>query len=91
VRRGSLLAVVVSADAFLHHMVRTIVGSLVQVGRGRRPPRWIPEVLAGRDRRRAGSTAPAHGLFLVSVRYPTPLFPGGGRPRRRPSARQPND
>ena len=79
VERGSLLAVVVSADAFLHHMVRNIVGSLLEVGRDRRPPGWIAEVLAGRDRRLAGPTAPAHGLFLLSVRYPEPLFPGGSR------------
>lgn len=81
VARGPLLAVVVSADVFLHHMVRNIVGSLVEVGRRRRPPAWIAEVLAGRDRRLAGPTAPAHGLFLLSVRYPEPLFPGGGRQR----------
>ena len=82
VRRGALLGVVVSADAFLHHMVRNIVGTIVEVGLGRRRPKWVVEVLAGRDRRRAGATAPAHGLFLLSVRYPFPLFPGAGRARR---------
>jgi tRNA pseudouridine38-40 synthase len=76
VRRGHLIGIVVSADAFLHHMVRNIVGTLVEVGHGRRPPAWVDEVLAGRDRRRAGPTAPAHGLWLVSVRYPRPLFAG---------------
>jgi tRNA pseudouridine38-40 synthase len=76
VRRGPLLGLVVSADAFLHHMVRNIVGTLVEVGRGCRPPRWVNEVLDGRDRRRAGPTAPPQGLWLVSVRYPAPLFPG---------------
>jgi tRNA pseudouridine38-40 synthase len=92
VRRGPLLAVVVSADAFLHHMVRAIVGSGIEVGRGRRPADWIAEVLAGRDRRRAGPTAPAHGLFLLSVRYSVPFFPGGARVRRRPLfAPRPND
>jgi tRNA pseudouridine38-40 synthase len=80
-RRGELVAVFLSADAFLHHMVRNVVGTLVEVGLGRRPAGSIAEVLAGRDRRRAGPTAPAHGLFLVSVRYPAPLFPGGGRLR----------
>jgi len=76
VRRRDLVAVLVSADAFLHHMVRNIVGTLVEVGHRRRPPGWVAEVLTGRDRRRAGRTAPPQGLFLVSVRYPEPLFAG---------------
>jgi tRNA pseudouridine38-40 synthase len=79
--RGDLVGVFVSADAFLHHMVRNIVGTLLEVGEGRRPVDWIAEVLAGRDRQRAGPTAPAHGLHLLGVRYPVPLFPGGGRAR----------
>jgi tRNA pseudouridine38-40 synthase len=70
VRRRRQLALVVSADRFIHHMVRIIVGSAVAVGRGKRPPEWLAEVLAGRDRRRAGPTAPAHGLTLVRVLYP---------------------
>ncbi|MBI3457876.1 MAG: tRNA pseudouridine(38-40) synthase TruA [Candidatus Rokubacteria bacterium] len=78
---GRLLGVFVSADAFLHHMVRNMVGTLLEVGHERRPVEWVAEVLEGRDRRRAGPTAPAHGLFLVSVRYAFRLFPGGGRPR----------
>lgn len=82
---GGLVGVVLSADAFLHHMVRNLVGTLVMVGDGRRPVEWMAEVLEGRDRRRAGPTAPAHGLFLLSVRYAIPLFPGGGRPRRPPA------
>jgi tRNA pseudouridine38-40 synthase len=49
--------------------VRNIVGSLVEVGRGARPPDWMAELLAGRDRTRAGPTAPAQGLFLVRVLY----------------------
>jgi tRNA pseudouridine38-40 synthase len=76
---GRLLGIFVSADAFLHHMVRNMVGTLLKVGSRRRPVEWVAEVLAGRDRRRAGATAPAHGLSLLSVRYPSPLFPGGGR------------
>ena len=79
VRRGSLLGLVVSADAFLHHMVRNLVGTAVEVGLGRRPSASLGDVLATRDRRQAGPTAPAHGLHLLSVRYPEPLFPGGGR------------
>jgi tRNA pseudouridine38-40 synthase len=78
---GGLLGVFVSADAFLHHMVRNMVGTLLEIGYRRRPPGWAGEVLAGRDRRRGGPTAPAHGLFLLSVRYPFPLFPGGSRRR----------
>lgn len=69
VARRDRLAVLVSADSFLHHMVRNIVGSLVEVGRGAREPGWMEELLDGRDRRRAGPTAPAHGLFLVRVLY----------------------
>lgn len=67
--RGPLLACFVSADGFLHHMVRNLVGSLVEVGQGKHPPEWMGELLAGRDRRLAGPTAPAHGLVLLRVRY----------------------
>lgn len=59
----------VSADGFLRHMVRAIVGTLVEIGRGRRSIAWMGEVLAGRDRSRAGPTAPPAGLVLVSVGY----------------------
>jgi tRNA pseudouridine38-40 synthase len=67
--RGDRLAILLSADSFLHHMVRNIVGSLVEVGRGAQPPSWMAELLAGRDRTRSGPTAPAQGLFLVRVLY----------------------
>ena len=50
-------------------MVRNIVGTLVEVGRGRRPAEWMSEVLASRQRAHAGRTAPAEGLFLVAVEY----------------------
>lgn len=59
----------VTADGFLYNMVRNIVGTLVMVGRGKHPPEWVQEVLESGDRSRAGPTAPAHGLFLVSVDY----------------------
>jgi len=59
----------VEGTAILKHMVRNIVGSLVEVGRGRRAPAWIGEVLAAKDRMLAGPTAPAHGLTLVEVTY----------------------
>jgi len=64
-----LITYEICGDGFLRHMVRTIAGTLVEIGRGRRPPRWIAEVLAARDRASAGATAPAAGLFLVSVEY----------------------
>jgi tRNA pseudouridine38-40 synthase len=70
VRKKRYVAVLLSADSFLHHMVRNIVGSAVEVGRGRREPGWMLEVLAARDRARAGPTAPARGLVLLRVMYP---------------------
>ncbi len=81
VARGDRVGVLMSADAFLHHMVRNIVGTLVEVGLGRRPIQWVAEVLAGRDRRCAGPTAPAHGLYLLRVLYPWRVFPGGRHSR----------
>ncbi|MEO8260438.1 MAG: tRNA pseudouridine(38-40) synthase TruA [Acidobacteriota bacterium] len=63
------IAYEIAGTGFLHHMVRTIVGTLVEIGRGRRPVEWMADVLAGRDRTRAGATAPAHGLALVEVAY----------------------
>lgn len=64
------LVVRVVGNAFLHSMVRAIVGSLVEVGAGRRPPAWMAEALAACDRTAAGPTAPAHGLTLWHVSYP---------------------
>jgi tRNA pseudouridine38-40 synthase len=69
-RIGDEVEVEVQANAFLHHMVRNIVGSLLVVGRGERPPAWIGEVLEGRDRTVAGPTAPAAGLLFIGPRYP---------------------
>lgn len=70
VRRGDILVVDIQANAFLHHMVRNIVGSLLAVGSGRKPEAWIGELLAAGDRTRAADTAPPDGLYLVDVRYP---------------------
>jgi len=61
------LLVLVSADSFLHHMVRNFVGSLVEIGRGARPPEWMGELRAARDRTLAGRTAPPQGLVLLRV------------------------
>jgi len=70
VTRKTRLVVLISADSFLHHMVRNLIGSLVEVGRGAEPPTWMEELLNGRDRTRAGPTAPPQGLVLVRVLYP---------------------
>ena len=63
------LSIEVEADGFLYNMVRNIVGTLVEVGRGKQPPEWIDEVIAARDRNAAAQTAPAKGLFLLRVDY----------------------
>lgn len=69
VRDGEEVTFDVEATAFLKHMVRNLVGTLVEVGQGRRPESSIAELLAARDRARAGATAPARGLCLVQVFY----------------------
>jgi len=67
--RDGTLAIEVEGDGFLRHMVRGMAGTLMDVGHGRRPPHAIDDMLASRDRARAGRTAPAHGLFLVKVSF----------------------
>jgi tRNA pseudouridine38-40 synthase len=69
-RAGDEVHVEVRANAFLHHMVRNIVGSLLVVGRGEAEPAWIEQLLAARDRTIAGPTAPPTGLVFVGPRYP---------------------
>jgi tRNA pseudouridine38-40 synthase len=69
-REGDIVSFTVQANAFLHHQVRNMVGSLLEVGTGDKPEAWIAEVLEGRDRTLAGPTAPAQGLVFVSPRYP---------------------
>lgn len=69
-REEEQVVVEVQANAFLHHMVRNIVGSLMVVGRGERGESWIAELLTGRDRTVAGPTAPAAGLTFLGPRYP---------------------
>jgi tRNA pseudouridine38-40 synthase len=67
---GDRVVITLAGDGFLRHMVRNIVGTAVDVAVGRRPADDVTRVLAGRDRREAGPTAPAHGLCLVRVDYP---------------------
>lgn len=68
-RVGEMLVFDFEASAFLHHMVRNLVGSLVYVGQGSHPPEWIDELLVCRDRTRAAPTFAADGLYLVGARY----------------------
>ena len=68
-QRGSHFVFEINANAFLHHMVRNIIGCLVYVGKGKHQSGWLAEVLAGRDRTRAAPTFDAAGLYLVDVEY----------------------
>lgn len=68
-RHGALLVFTLRANAFLHHMVRNIVGSLIYVGHGARPVEWIPELLQGRSRQQAAPTFSPDGLYLARVDY----------------------
>ncbi|MDX9768433.1 MAG: tRNA pseudouridine(38-40) synthase TruA [Ectothiorhodospiraceae bacterium] len=70
IRRGDWVVVDIQANAFLLHMVRNIVGTLLAVGSGKQPAGWAAEVLALRDRTKAAMTAPPNGLYLVDVDYP---------------------
>ena len=72
---GRVVEVEIAGSAFLKYMVRNIVGTLITVGRGRRPAEWVGEVLRARDRGAAGVTAPAHGLVLERIHYPLQPFP----------------
>lgn len=80
-RQGRFVVVEIEANAFLQHMVRNIVGSLLQVALGRQPVSWVADILAGRDRNLAGVTARPDGLYLVGVEYPQrfdlPVLPYG--------------
>ena len=69
-RHDKFIIVDLIANAFLHHMVRNIVGVLTMVGIGKKPPLWVKEVLQAKDRSMAAATAPAHGLYLIAVSYP---------------------
>ncbi len=83
--RRSTFALAVEGDGFLYNMVRTLAGTLLEVGSGKRAPESIPELLASRDRKRAGPTAPPQGLYLARVLYREPCFTHRPRgPRGRP-------
>ena len=68
-RAGDFVALELEADGFLYNMVRSITGTLILVGAGKRPSAWVSEVLAAENRVAAGPTAPPQGLFLVRVCY----------------------
>jgi tRNA pseudouridine38-40 synthase len=68
-RMNDFVWIDIEADGFLYNMVRSIAGTLILVGLGRRPESWVADALAAEDRREAGPTAPPQGLFLVRVRY----------------------
>lgn len=70
---GEIIDLELTADSFLHQMVRIIVGTLVEIGRGKRPPDDIGKILEAKNRRVAGVTAPPHGLYLTHVRYAEPI------------------
>ncbi|MFI4919480.1 MAG: tRNA pseudouridine(38-40) synthase TruA [Legionellales bacterium] len=69
-RTGDLIVIDITANAFLHHMVRNIAGVLIAVGSSRHPVSWVKEVLIAKDRRLGAETAPPYGLYLVQVTYP---------------------
>lgn len=69
-RQGRFVVFDIQANAFLQHMVRNLMGSLLTIGRGQQPSAWMAELLAGRDRRLASATADPDGLYLVAVDYP---------------------
>jgi tRNA pseudouridine38-40 synthase len=77
-RHEERVEIEVTANSFVYHMVRNLVGALAEIGRGRAAPTWAAELLAGRDRTKGAATAPAHGLTLVEVYYPEEL----GLPRK---------
>lgn len=71
---GNILVFKVTANRFLRGMVRAMVGTLLEVGQGKLSVEQFRHVINSKDRRQAGSSAPAHGLFLNSVRYPGEIF-----------------
>lgn len=70
IRSGDWIVIDITANAFLHHMVRNIAGVLIAIGSGKHPITWIDKVLEAKDRRMGAETAPSYGLYLVQVTYP---------------------
>lgn len=80
-RMDSFVVMDVCANAFLHHMVRNMMGTLVEVGLRKRPVEWVEELLRSRDRRLAGETSPACGLYFIGADYrPEVLIPSVAKP-----------
>jgi tRNA pseudouridine38-40 synthase len=79
VARRESFALVVQGNGFLYNMVRTLAGTLIDVGRGKLNTAQVVEILRSRDRRNAGPTAPPNGLWLLSVLYDEPVFAGRDR------------
>jgi tRNA pseudouridine38-40 synthase len=79
-RRRETLCLAIQGNGFLYNMVRAIAGTLLEVGRGKLAPERVAEILAARDRRLAGPTAPAAGLYLLRVLYPAGAGSNGGNP-----------
>ncbi len=69
-RKSQWIWIDIEADGFLHHMVRNIVGSLITIGSGTNDQKWLEQVLNSRDRKKAGMTLPAQGLYFVTAVYP---------------------
>ncbi len=69
-RESNLIVLDIKADGFLHHMVRNIVGVLIQIGEGRHAPEWVVEVFAAKDRTAAAMTIPPEGLYFMEAEYP---------------------
>ncbi len=70
-QQGDLLVTEICANAFLLHMVRNIMGVLIEIGQGEKPAVWAKEVLDSKDRQQGGRTAPPHGLYFVQAHYPS--------------------
>lgn len=70
-RRGDMVFIDIRANAFLHHMVRNIAGTLMEIGKGHQSAAWVKELLLQQDRTLAAATAPASGLYFVNAFYPT--------------------
>lgn len=75
-RQGHFIIMEMEANAFLHHMVRNIAGTLMKIGAGFKEPEWMQEVMLAKSRTAAAETAPPDGLYLIAVTYPEPyIFP----------------